>query len=150
MTGDFEVKASPTQLFLDTSPVIPNVQLVNVHPLIKRLFSKEMLAKAVDISPAGRISHFLVNWQKLTLNQDILSVVKGYWIPFIKIPFQQEIPNFRTMNKKQIALVDLKLEEILRKGAITRTQPAQRKFLSNLFLVGEKDGGYRPVINLKM
>ena len=54
------------------------------------------------------------------------------------------------MNKKQIALVDLKLEEILRKGAITRTQPAQRKFLSNLFLVGEKDGGYRPVINLKM
>ena len=80
---DLKVKTSPTQLFLDTSPVIPNVELVNVHPLIKRLFSKKMLTKAVDISPAERISHFLVNWQKLTLNQDILSVVKGYKIPFI-------------------------------------------------------------------
>ena len=27
MAGDFKVKASPTQLFLDTSPVIPNVEL---------------------------------------------------------------------------------------------------------------------------
>ena len=49
MTGGFKVKASPTQLFLDTSPVIPNVELVNVHPLIKHLFTKEMLTKAVDI-----------------------------------------------------------------------------------------------------
>ena len=137
VAGDFKVKASPTQLFLDTSPVIPNVELVNVHPLIKRLFSKEMLTKAVNIPPAGRISHFLVNWQKLTLNQDILSVAKGYKIPFIKIPFQRKIPNFTKMSKKQIALVDLELKEMLRrKGAIMRTQPAQEEFLSNLFFVG--------------
>ena len=68
VAGDFKLKASPTQQFLDTSPVIPNQGLVNVHPLIKHLFSKEMLTKAVDIPPAGRISHFLWNWQKLTLN----------------------------------------------------------------------------------
>ena len=35
VVGDFKVKTSPTQLFLDTSPIIPNVELVNVHPLIK-------------------------------------------------------------------------------------------------------------------
>ena len=94
VAGDFKVKASPTQLFLDTSPVIPNVELVNVHSLIKRLFSKEMLTKAVDIPPAGRINHSLVNWQKLTLNQNILSVVKGYRIRFIKIPSQRKISKF--------------------------------------------------------
>ena len=138
MAGDFKIsKASPTQLFLDTSPVIPNVELANVHPLIKRLFSKDMLTKAVNILPAGRMSHFLVNWQKLTLNQDILSVVKGYKIPFIKIAFQRKIPSFTKMSKKQIALVDLELKEMLRrKGAIMRTQPAQGEFLSNLFFVG--------------
>ena len=65
---DFKVKASPAHLFFDTSPVIPNAELVNVHPLIKFLFSKEMLTEAADIPPAGRISHFLVNWQKLTVN----------------------------------------------------------------------------------
>ena len=150
VAGDFKVKASPTQLFLDTSPVIPNVELVNVHPLIKRLFSKEMLTKAVNIPPAGRISHFLVNWQKLTLNQDILPVVKGYKIPFIKMPFQRKIPNFTKINKKQIDLVDLELRRMLTKGAIVRSQPAQGEFLSNLFFMGKKDGGYCPVINLKM
>ena len=66
----------------------------------KMLVFKEMLTKVVDIPPARRISHFLVNWQKSTLNQDILSVVKGYRIPFIKISFQQKFPNFIKMNKK--------------------------------------------------
>ena len=120
-----------------------------ISPVIKRLFSKEIITNALNIPPAGRISHFLVNWQKLTLNQDILSVVKGYKIPFIKIPFQRKIPNFTKMNKKQIALVDLELKEMLRKGAIMRTQPAHVELLSNLFLV-KKGGGYRLVINLKM
>ena len=109
-----------------------------------------MLAKAVNIPSAGSVSHSLKNWQKLTLNQDILSVLKGYKTPFIKIPFQEKIPNFTKMNKKQIALVDLELKEMLRKGAIMRTQPTQGEFLSNLFLMGKKDEGYRPVINLKM
>ena len=51
LAEDFKVKASLTQLFLNTSPVILNAELVNVHPLIKLLFSKEILTKAVDITP---------------------------------------------------------------------------------------------------
>ena len=77
-------------------------------------------------------------------------MVKAYTIPFIKIPFQLKIPNSTKVSKKYIGLVDLKLKEMLRKGAIKRTQPVQGKFLSNLFLAREKDGGYRPVINLKI
>ena len=41
VAGDFRVKGSPTQLFLDTSPVIPNAELVNNIQLIKYLFSKK-------------------------------------------------------------------------------------------------------------
>ena len=36
VAGDFKVKTSPTQLFLNTSPAIPKTELVNVYPLIKR------------------------------------------------------------------------------------------------------------------
>ena len=89
MVGSFKIKASPAELFFDKSPVIPNSELVNVHTLIKRLLSKEMLTRAVDIPLSERISNFLVNSQKLILNQDILLVVKGYTILFIKMPFQQ-------------------------------------------------------------
>ena len=61
VAGNFKAKTSPTQLFLNISPVIPNAELVNVHLLSKRLFSKEMLTKTADIPPGMRISHFLVN-----------------------------------------------------------------------------------------
>ena len=87
-----------------------------------------MLTKAADIPPSAEISNFLVNWQKLTLNQ------KGYSLPFIKIPFQQKLPNVTRMNQEQIALVDLELKEMLKKGAIKRTQPIQGVFMRNLFL----------------
>ena len=76
-------------------------------------------------------------------------MVKGYRIPFIKITFQRKIPNFTKMNQKQIALVGLELKEMLRKEEIMRNQSAQEEFLSNLFLVGKKGGGYHPAINLK-
>ena len=75
-------------------------------------------------------------------------MVKGYTIPFIKIPFPQKNSNFTRMNKKQITLVDLELK-MLKKGAIKRTQPVQGEFLNNLFLVGKK-GHYLPAINLKI
>ena len=91
-----------------------------------------MLTKAADIPASEEISNFLVNWQKLTLNQ------KGYSLPFIKIPFQQKLPNVTRMNQEQIALVDLELKEMLKKGAIKRTQPIQGVFMSNLFLEGKK------------
>ena len=91
-----------------------------------------MLTKAADIPPSEEISNFLVKWQKLTLNQ------KGYSLPFIKIPFQQKLPNVTRMNQEQIALVDLELKEMLKKGAIKRTQPTQGVFMSNLFLEGKK------------
>ena len=78
MVGCFKIKTSPAELFFDKSPVIPNSELVNVHTLIKRLLSKEMLTRAVDIPLSERISNFLVNSRKLILNQDILLVVKGH------------------------------------------------------------------------
>ena len=45
----FKVKTSRTQMFLDTSLVISNEELEKVHPLLKRLYSKEILIKAADI-----------------------------------------------------------------------------------------------------
>ena len=53
-------------------------------------------------------------------------------------------------NQKGIALVNLEIKKMFRKGAIKRTQPVQGEFLSNLLLVGKKGEGYRSVINLKI
>ena len=150
MVGDFKVKASPTQLSLDTSLVITNVELVNVHHLIKRLFSKEMLTKAVGIPPAGRINHFLVNWQKLTLNQNILSVVKGYRIRFIKILSQRKISKFYKDEQEANCSCGFGIKGDVEERGNNESSTCPRAVSEQLIPCGKKDGVYHPVINLKM
>ena len=90
------------------------------------------------------------NWEKLTQGQDILSVVKGYVIPSLKVPVQRNIPKQVTMSKTQELLINQEIMEILDKGAVKKVEhqfPDQ--FLSHILLIKKKDRGNRPCINLK-
>ena len=54
------------------------------------------------------------------------------------------------MSKKKTELVDQKIREALREDAISITEIMENHLnLSLLFLLGKKNGGNRPVINLK-
>ena len=53
------------------------------------------------------------------------------------------------MDRDREALVDEEVKEMLLKGAIQETSPCKGEFISNVFLVSKKEGGNRPVINLK-
>lgn len=55
------------------------------HPLVKNLFT----GKIPNLQLAGRLVHFNKNWKKLTRDQEILSAVKGYVIPFLRVPVQR-------------------------------------------------------------
>ena len=45
--------------------------------------------------------------------------------------------------------MDLKIQAMLRKGAIRLVEKSQNQFLSPIFLVEKKDVGYNSVMNLK-
>ena len=45
--------------------------------------------------------------------------------------------------------ITTEVQELLAKGAIVKTQLTQQNYVSQIFLVEKKDGGQRPVINLK-
>ena len=68
--------------------LIPEESLTNVHPLEKHLLT----GKTPNLQLAGRLAHFIKNWKKLTPDQEISSVVKGYVIRFWKVPVQRTIP----------------------------------------------------------
>ena len=53
------------------------------------------------------------------------------------------------LNQEESKLVNEKLKEMLLKGAIQLVSPCKNQYLSNFFLVSKKDGGSRPVTNLK-
>ena len=53
------------------------------------------------------------------------------------------------VNQEERLQINSDIKEMLRKGAIQQLKSEPGEFLSNLFLVKQKDGGHRPVINLK-
>ena len=128
----------------ELAPLIKIATLEHVHPVIRKSFTKSI----PNVPLAERLTYFIAAWEKITQDQDI-SIVKGYEIPFVSLPFQEKIPNLTKMSKEQFSLVEQEVLEMLEKGAIQKVVPKQGQFVSNLFLVVKKDGGNRPVLNLK-
>ena len=100
---------------------------------------------------AGRLQHHISNWKLVTKDQWVWSAVEGYHIDLISEPLQIKLPTPPTFNQDQFALIQQEVKELVNKGAVSEVlnPQAQMGFYSNLFLVPKKDGGQRPVINLK-
>ena len=107
------------------------------------------LGNLENLSAAGRLRFFLENWKKLTHDTFILKVVQGCQIPLLSEPTQFSSPSEVQTKQEEQILVDQEIEKMLEKQAIKSVQPSKDQFLSTLFLVTKKDGGYRPVVNLK-
>ena len=59
------------------------------------------------------------------------------------------MPTPPVVSNAQKVVMQKEVQEMLRKGAITKVNPVVDQFLSNLILVEKKAGGNCPVINLK-
>ena len=111
--------------------------------------NKIIFRKIPNVSLAGRLSQYIKQWKKITRDHKNLPIVKGYQIPFTNLAFQEKLQNSIKLSEQQSLLVDQEISELLGKGAIQKSETAQEEFLSNLFLVREKDGRNHPMINLK-
>ena len=129
--------------YLNT-PQLLDVDRSKVYLLVRNLF----YVKARQAPLAGRLKFYSENWEKLTQDVNILSIVHGFKIPFSQTPFQFGPPRLARVNQEERLQINSKIKEELKKGAIPKVKSEPGKFLSNLFLVN-KDGGYQPVINLK-
>ena len=99
------------------------------------------------IQVGGRLAHFAQNWQKVTNNKWVLSLVRtGYRIPFIERPPLSVDPIFFQQS------LSLQLEEevasLLPKGAMEEIHPVSPEFYSRIFLVLKKNGKVRLIIDL--
>ena len=75
-----------------------------------------------------------------TKDSEILEIVKGFKIPFLKNPTQERVPQTPLMGQEQSDLIQVEIENML-KGAIQQTEHQVGEFLGNIFLVGNRDGG---------
>ena len=88
-----------------------------------------------------------MSWRTLTSDPQILSIVSGYKISFLKTPFQKS-PPFTQASGQEALLISQEVNELLQKGAIQKTPFTRDGFYSRLFLVPKKGGSMRPVIDL--
>ena len=100
---------------------------------------------------AGRLKHFLHNWEKLTQDQWVLQAVQGVQIELLGTPQQFKPPTQQVWAEPDQTLFLVEIKTMIEKGAIRELSRAetQNGFYSNMFLVPKKDGKMRPVINLK-
>ena len=93
-----------------------------IHLVVRKLFTKEI----PNVPVAGRLSQFVKQWKKISCGQEILSVVKGYQIPFTNLPVQEKPPNTMKMSDQQSLPVHQEISEVLGKVSIQK----QKHFLN--------------------
>lgn len=132
------------------------LNLFSVTELQKSEISAEILnlnLQVIDpknvIPVGGRIKYFIKNWQRITKDAIILSTVQGVSLDWTSYPVQEKIPHPPKLNSEQEKILQEEITSLVQKEAVVRVAPNQNQFISNMFTVPKKDGGYRPIINLK-
>ena len=106
-------------------------------------------AAARGLPLAGRVQHFLSNWQAITQDVWVLGAIQGYGIEFLQIPYQQRKPPQLAFTQEEEECMLAEIQNMLDKQAISSMEEGPEGFYSQMFLVPKKDGRQRPVINLK-
>jgi hypothetical protein len=114
------------------------------------LASLALPQKAVNLPVGGRLNVFQDFWiHNISDSWAVQIVTEGYYIPFKMTP-QLTLKIKRTILPQQQHPILLdEIAQLLQKKAIEQVDPASPGFYSTFFLVPKKDGGQRPVLNLK-
>ena len=104
-----------------------------------------------DIPLAGRLAYFHQNWEVITKDPWLLQTVSGYKLDFVQPLYQNGSPRQLHFSNTEKSCLQEEIQNMLRKQAISESPRHQSEegFHSQLFLVPKKDGGQRPIINLK-
>ena len=98
---------------------------------------------------AGRLAQFITNWEKVTQDQWVLQAIRGYQLELVQAPWQLRLMPTINCSIEQKEMISKEIRELLAKGVVVETTSSQEGFVSQIFLVTKKEGGQRPVINLK-
>ena len=130
---------------------------LNIHvyqSIMQRILVKRGVLSLSTIDKAkitGTLALYLGNWLKVSQDQWVLDTVRGYKMEFLKPPIQVTHPRVGVSAPLEQDLLKEEVQKLLSKGAVRKLTPegAEQGFYSSLLLVPKKDGGMRPVINLK-
>ena len=121
-------------------------------PTLSRLPQGPVFGRNLELPVAGRLSQFIDHWRLITNDAWVLSVVStGYAFEMVRFPSFNGIRATRETSSGLLVLSD-EVESLLQKRAVVPVPPGQERegYYSTYFLVPKKDGGLRPILNLKL
>ncbi len=108
-----------------------------------------VITKDDDLPLGGRLRYFVDFWRKLAPRREILSIILGATIPFTSEPRQTRVPPPCVFSVDEAAQVRDMVQMLLKNEVIEVVSPAQDQFVSQLFLVTNKDFTKRTILNVK-
>lgn len=122
--------------------------LNNLHASVTHLRFKEIYQDKIPLG--GRLEAFRENWEMITKDQNLLESISGYKIEFSSEPIQRFQPKQIKLSEQEMQTLNSEIEEMLVKQAVEVVQTKTNcQFVSHLFVRPKKDGGMRPIFNLK-
>ena len=99
----------------------------------------------------GRLSLFATSWTQLTPSYWLNNIIqKGFQIPFTRPPpLSTKIWPTISRSADQEQLLQQEISELLEKQAIEPAPKDTPGFMSPLFVIPKRNGGHRPVFNLR-
>ena len=128
----------------------PQARLLVLRCPDPSLLQGDTFALRPDLPVSGRVTQFLPFWKQLISDQWVLEVVAhGYRLDLEKIPSFSGLRS--TFLRDGLSTLSDEVESLLEKCAVEPVPPGQERqgFYSTYFLVPKKDGGIRPILNLK-
>ena len=97
---------------------------------------------------AGRLKHFLSEWESLTSDPNILQIVKGCKIDFTSAPEQSSCRETK-LNRRESLSVNIEINKLVTNGVLKEVEHEEDEYISTIFLIPKPDNTYRMILNLK-
>ena len=99
----------------------------------------------------GRLANFSSFWEEHVQDQWVLQTIKnGYSLEFLNpVPKLTRFVRFSEIASNKHAFLLEEISKMLEKGAVQKVDQTSPGYYSTFFLVTKKDGGYRPILNLR-
>ena len=98
---------------------------------------------------AGQISKHFSDWENLTSNKEILSIVAGLTIEFNSDKPLQISSIYHPLSKSESEIVQVEINKLLEKRGLVISEHEQGEIISPVFLRAKPDGSHRLILNLK-
>jgi hypothetical protein len=108
-----------------------------------------ILKESDDFPLGGRLRFFVDFWRRIAPRKEIVSMIMGVAIPFSEEPYQLRVPPPCAFNREEAAQVRTMVADLLKEQIIEPVTPADNQFVSQLFLVTNKDLSKRAILNVR-